>query len=253
MLSSSSSALRVPLAELRSGQVELSVDDSKYVVKVHRLRPGDAVLVFDPETGQEADAKVQSDRLPHVRLEVGEVRAAPSVALPVTLLQALGKADKPEQAVRDATALGIAKVTFLTTERTVVRSERSERLRKIAVQVARQCGRGRIPEIVGPMTMDEALAAFPMSSPPGTDELRLICAFEPDAVPLLSAVLGRDLKTLPSVVMIGPEGGFSSEEIERARLSGFVPVGLGPLVLRTEQACTFVLSVLRAAAESQKY
>lgn len=243
-------SLRVPLTSLRAGEMELDAEESKYVVKVHRLGPGQPLSVFDPEAGLEAEAVIVSDRLPHVRVSLSEVREASDASLPLTLLQALGKGDKPEQAVRDATALGAQRIVFVTTERTVPRTERLDRLRKIAVQVARQCGRGRIPVILGPVPLSEMLAEMLKERAP-EGGLRFVCSFEEDAAPLLARIRGSDLKKTPSAVLIGPEGGLSSLEVDEARRGGFVPVSLGPLVLRTEQACTFVLSALRAAAEGQ--
>jgi 16S rRNA (uracil1498-N3)-methyltransferase len=207
-------------------------------------RGAPCVVVFDPRLGLQAHATIVGDRLPRVVVEVEEPRPGLTDNMPVTLLQALGKGDKPEQAVRDATAFGALELVFVETERTVSRGDRGERLERIAAQVARQCGRGDLPRISGPLNFDESLAVGPMSE--GT--LRLVCGFSSESQPLLSLLRDSEFPTIPVVVLIGPEGGLSDEELARARAAGFSIVSLGPYVLRMETACSAVLATLRAAA-----
>jgi 16S rRNA (uracil1498-N3)-methyltransferase len=159
-------------------------------------------------------------------------------------MQAVGKGDKPEQAVRDATALGAQSVRFVHSERGVAKSSsdhRRERLLRVAAQVARQCGRADIPQIFVPRPLSEALADLP------TGGLRIACGFAEDARPLLQIATTERIRS-GVTILIGPEGGLSDEELEAARAVGFQVVDLGPYVLRTEVACTMVLSALRACA-----
>lgn len=242
--------LRVPVAPLRSGRLELDEGTSRYVVRVHRLGPGAPLLLFDPEAGLEATAELVSDRLPRAEIEVGEVTA--TAARPgwrVTLLQAIGKGDKPEQVVRDATVLGAQRVVFVETERCVARAsgaDRRLRERRVAVEAARQAGRGDLPELVGPRRLAATLADM------ATAEHKLVCGWASDAEPLLVA-LESWLPEQELVLLIGPEGGLTSGEVQAARQAGFRPVSLGAFVLRTETAATVALGIVQSYAEAQRF
>lgn len=239
--------LRVPCEVLKEGELALPEDTSRYVVKVHRLREGDSLLLFDPLQGLEAPAVIVSDRLPTVLVRVeAEPRVGQSFNVPVHLIQAVGKGDKPEQAVRDATALGAVSVRFVHTERGVAKSSsdhKQERLLRVAAQVSRQCGRADVPQIFSPRALGHVLSDLPVSG------LRLACGWAADAVPLLRVATPERIAQGVSI-LIGPEGGLSDRELEEARSVGFQVVDLGPYVLRTEVACTLVLSALRAVSLS---
>lgn len=239
-----SSALRVAMAGLRVGHLELDSDTSRYVVKVHRLREGDALRLFDPEAALEAKATIQRSQLPHIVVVVEQVSEAERHGLPVTLLQAVGKGDKPEQVIRDATVLGAAAVVLVETDRTVARSRGEDRIKRhqrVAVEAARQCGRSDLPALHGPLPYEEALERT-------TSPHKLVFAWHPEARPLLVELAGWDPRE-ELTLLIGPEGGLSAAEVESAVRAGFRPVSLGPLVLRTETAATVSLGVLRARAE----
>lgn len=240
--------LRVPCEGLAEGELSLAEDTSRYVVKVHRLKEGDRLRLFDPLQGLEAEGDVLSARLPSVRVSVlGVPRAAETFNLPVHLIQAVGKGDKPEQAVRDATALGALSVRFVHTERGVAKSssdQRRERLLRIAAQVARQCGRADVPQIFVPRLLSEVLSDLPESG------LRLVCGWAHDAVPLLQIAPAERIAE-GVTLLIGPEGGLSEDELAQARAVGFQVIDLGPYVLRTELACTTALGALRLLSLAQ--
>jgi len=243
------SVLRVPVEGLSAGLTALPEEASRYVVKVHRQGEGDELLLFDPVAGLEAPATLLSDRLPCVRVELGELILAPRAEMRVTLLQAVGKGDKPEQAVKDATAFGAESVVFLHTARSVAKSEgpgRKERLTRVAAQVARQCGRGALPEVTGPISFDEGLSERDVR------ELKLACVWHESAVPLAKAVERHDFEDVSLSVLVGPEGGLNPDEVASALEAGFQPVSLGPYVLRAETAAGAVLSTLRFISDAKK-
>lgn len=237
--------LRVPCEALAAGELSLPEDTSRYVVKVHRLKEGDRVRLFDPMQGLEAEAHVVSARLPAVRVQVEDTpRVAETFNLPIHLIQAVGKGDKPEQAVRDATALGAVSVRFVHTGRGVAKSSsehKRERLLRVAAQVARQCGRADVPQIFVPRPLSEVLSELPESG------LRLVCGWAEDAAPLLQIAPAKRI-VAGVTLLIGPEGGLTDDELAQARAVGFQVIDLGPYVLRTEVACTMALSALRACA-----
>lgn len=235
--------VRVPHEGLGEGDLQLTDAALHYVTRVHRLGRGDVLTLFDVTTGMEAEAELLDERVGSVR--VAACRTARTTSLPLTLLSALGKGDKPEQVVRDAAALGAARVTFLQSERSVARgsgSDRLTRLSRVALETARQCGRSDVPAIEGPLLLEDFLA-----QPPTAGRLRLVACRVAESRPLLrvfSEAKASQGAFPDTEILIGPEGGLSPREIEAARAQGFVPVGLGPLVLRTEVACGAVLAAL---------
>jgi 16S rRNA (uracil1498-N3)-methyltransferase len=245
--------LRVPLAALRAGERVLPEAEARYVTRVHRLGVGDVFVAFDPEERLEADVE-----LVHVGRDVvgrdvvgrdvvgrlGEPRAARRTArTPVTLLQALGKSDKPERVLRDATALGVEAVVFVETARSVVhladRAEgRRRRWRAIAVDAARQSGRGDVPEVTGPLSLPEALAVAEGAS-------GRIC-LSPEATSTFQEVLDGSPPDAHVALLVGPEGGFTTDEVSAAKAAGFTPASFGELVLRTETAAVAALGAIVA-------
>ncbi|HVU04890.1 MAG TPA: RsmE family RNA methyltransferase [Polyangiaceae bacterium] len=236
------SRFRVPLSPLGSGAATLDADAGRYVARVHRLGPGDHLTLFDPDSGTEADATIVRSH-PEVVCDVGPLRAGRVPSRAVTLVQALGKGDKPEQVVRDATALSVTRIVFVEAERSVPRvGDRAEakrvRLRAVAVDAARQSGRGNVPEIVAAVPLHAAFRELP----PGTVSLCL----SPGAPESFGAVLARVSPDAPVAVFVGPEGGFTDGELSVLRVSGATLVSFGDLVLRTETAAAAVLGALLA-------
>lgn len=236
--------LRVPVESLAEGLLPLRGPAARYVTRVHRRAPGDALLLFDPATGMEADARLVEGPAPDAWCRVERPRPSGYHPLPVRLMQGLGKADKPEEVIRAATALGAAAVAFVQTERSVARvaGERAaaklERYRRVAVEAARQCGRGNVPSLTGPELLPGALSALGAG-------LRLRLA--PNAPPLFEALRGWGASE-PLTLLIGPEGGFEERELGAAADAGFLPVSLGSTTLRTELAGVAALGALVAWA-----
>ena len=227
---------RAPLSPLQAGEQQLSKELGGYLVRVLRLRAGDALVLFDPEAGTEADAEILRD-VPTIA-RVAEPRAALRASRrDVTLLQGLAKGDKPEQVLRAAVALGASTVTFVRTERSVAGAElRRERLHAVMVDAARQCGRAELPRLGGLVSLNDALNA--------SDGLGVL--LDPNAEQSLVELL-RTLAPAHSLALaIGPEGGFSEREGARLLEAGFLPVRLAPFVLRTELAAVAALSVVAA-------
>jgi 16S rRNA (uracil1498-N3)-methyltransferase len=148
--------------------------------------------------------------------------------------------------IRHATELGAGRIVPFFAERSVPRwqpeqlSRKRERWRKIAVEASRQCGRSDITEIGEIVTFERMLLDIPESG------LRLI-PWEEETARGIREVL-RDPARVGMkefILVIGPEGGFSVEEIERARRAGFLSVSLGKRVLRVETASLAVLAILQ--------
>lgn len=232
-----SQTLRVPISALTAGVLTLEPAVARYVTRVHRLRPGDEFAVFDPEQGLEGVARLLTHE-PAVSCDVRELRAGgrPGIAQ-LRLVQALGKADKPERVIRDATALGIGRISFVQSERSVAKLtprsvSKAARWRSLALETARQSLRTDLPRIDEPARLDQLLQA-PVLGPEWV--------LHPDAeVPLA----GLTRSEQPTTLFVGPEGGFSPIELRRFEERGAVLVSLGPWVLRTELAATAALTLV---------
>lgn len=230
--------VRVYLPSLCAGERSLDAAASRYLRRVHRLGPGGRFVAFDPEARLEAEGEIVGDG---ARVRLAEPRPASRVAgLDVSLLQGFGKGDKVDQVVRDATALGARRVIVVETERSVVRVSgeraggRQARWRTIAIEAARQSGRGDLPEVAGPLPLAQALAA--------ANAERRVC-LDPEAAAALPEAIGSERSV---ALLVGPEGGLSDAELELAAAHGWSRASLGPLVLRTETAAVAALGALWA-------
>lgn len=215
-------------------------------VQVLRLQPGDALQLFDGRGGEHAARIVRMGRR-DVDVEVGE-RVEVDRELPVDITLALGVPanERMDMVVEKATELGAAGLQPLLCERSVWRltGERAERRAAhwlgVAVAAAEQCGRTRVPALALPCSLDAWLGAL---GAPATDERRWVLSLRGGAAqrPQLPAGVRR-LR-----VLSGPEGGLTPAEETRAiEQHGFVPVTLGPRVLRADTAPLALLAVVGA-------
>jgi 16S rRNA (uracil1498-N3)-methyltransferase len=239
--------VRLPLEALAAGQRLLEPDAGRYLTRVRRLVVGDRLLAFDPAARVEALAEVTATR-PEVRLQLDAPRPASLIARrAVTLIQAAAKAAKLDDVVRDATELGATRVVIAAGRRSVKQPKRGKtlsRARRIAVEAARQCGRGDAPEIAFEGALDETFARY---APRGS---RGIC-LHPAATSSFAEALAGLGQDEAVVLAVGPEGGFDLTEIEAALRAGFRLARLGRFVLRTETACAAALGALAALDETK--
>jgi 16S rRNA (uracil1498-N3)-methyltransferase len=209
------------------------------------MGPEQHLTLFDPVQGLEASAILRGTRGKAAVCEILEVR--PTEALPrfaLVLIQSFAKGEKVDRVAKEATALGATDLVVVDTVRTVVQldddavPQRRERWQRLMVESARQCGRGNIPVIHGPQSLD-ALMHSELALPAE----RLLLS------PSCETTLFSHLKNLPPcgvAIFIGPEGGVSSSEEESLVAFGFRPVRFGDFVLRTETAATAVLGAVRS-------
>jgi 16S rRNA (uracil1498-N3)-methyltransferase len=221
--------IRVPMNDLAAGERDLDAEQARYVVKVHRLRAGDAFVAFDPRRALEADGEVLS----RDRVRLDEPRAAAVAARAVTWIHGCPKGDKADAIVRDATELGATRIIFVHTARIVAKppATRAARWAKIAVEAARQCGRSDAPEVLVQPKWDVAIA---------TDAETRVC-LDPRGAPLRD-VVARAKGSIAFAA--GPEGGLTDGEVEAAEKVGYVRCKLGAFTMRTETVPAAVLGAL---------
>jgi 16S rRNA (uracil1498-N3)-methyltransferase len=234
--------LRVYVTGLGAGERQLDSEASHYLSRVHRSVAGTHFTAFDPEAALEASARV-------TRIERGTVHcvlqqpqpASNTGLLPVSLLQCAGKGDKLEEVIRAATALGVRRVAIAVSERSVARpaETRLPRWRSIAIDAARQSGRGDVPSIEGPEPLTSWLAAL-------ADSPELKLCLQPGAPTPLASWIGSIDVAAAVTLLIGPEGGLADVELRAAQAAGFELAALGPLTLRTELASLAALGYFAA-------
>ncbi len=234
--------LLVAPARLTAGPLEVTGDDHAYLFRSRRLPVGAPVQVFDG-AGREAAAVVVAVTADTATLEVAAPTARPPTGPRITVLQALVKGERMDWCLEKLVEVGVDRVVPCATERCVVRldddrrAKRAERQQTIAREAARQCGRADVPIIEAAVRLAEALAAC-------TGDVRLVAHPAAHDQPLLSAVPA----TAHAVeLLIGPEGGLSAAEVDAAVAAGFVPVTIGPYVLRSETAGVAAVAAIRAA------
>jgi 16S rRNA (uracil1498-N3)-methyltransferase len=220
----------------------VSGEDHRYLTRVLRLAVGDRVIIFDGH-GQEAEGEIIRVGPRALELKLGDRRTTEASSRPeLTLIQALTKGDKLDLVVQKATELGVNRIIPVTSARSVPRLEamralgRRARWQKIARDAARQSGRTDVPEVEPVTQIEVALKAAPQTA-------FKVMMWEGARTHGLRESLP---KTAPSqmVIVTGPEGGFSVDEVEAARAAGFEVCGLGPRILRTETAALVTLTIL---------
>ncbi len=223
----------------------LTGGEACHALRVLRLKIGDKVVVFDGR-GHEARCTIAEIARDTVRLTALQHSITPQLRCRITLAQAVPKKTM-DLIVQKATELGVSAIVPLISERTIVRldskNSKTDRWGDIALEACKQCGNNWLPEVHPPQKYDVFLRSV------GQFNLKLIASLQPDAK-LLKTILAdspirRLADSLPSILLIvGPEGDFTSAEFDLAHSAGCVALSLGPLVLRAETAALYALSIL---------
>lgn len=234
--------LHVTTALASGALVAPTLDQSRYLTQVMRLKAGDDLRVFNGRDG-EWRASIAEVLKKGVILRAEE-QVRPQTHPPdVQLLIATVKKAALEFAVEKATELGAARIRLVTTARTQPQHLRLDRLDAIAEESAEQTGRMDVPPVDDPVKLDAILDGWDASR-------RLMFCDETGGAPAIAALqsAGAGPQAASWAVLIGPEGGFSPEERDRLRALPFTTaVSLGPRVLRADTAATTALTLWQAA------
>jgi len=220
--------------------VVLDEHASHHLAHVLRIKPGASLVLFGGD-GAEFQARVQTVGKQGVVVGVGE-RSTPvrESKLTTVLAQGVSRGERMDYTLQKAVELGVSRIVPLLTEHTMVnvsgerRERRAQHWHSIVVSACEQCGRNIVPEL---------------------DSVREFGAWLKEAPGTLKLVLHQDgeksLAELPPpsgavTLLVGPEGGLSDVEVERAQAVGFTVLRLGPRILRTETAGVAALAALQA-------
>ena len=206
----------------------LTGDEARHLARVLRARPGDEVVVF-AGTGVEWPARVVAVGRDEVTLALGPPRPDPPRVGPrLTLAVALPKGERQKWLVEKLTELGVARLVPLVTTRGVAEATDAARgrLERGVIEACKQCGRNRPMEIGPPRSLVAALADM-------AAEDRAVVA-DPGGGPLEAGRLAAGQAGV--LAAVGPEGGFTAEELAAADRAGAIRASLGPHILRVETA-----------------
>jgi 16S rRNA (uracil1498-N3)-methyltransferase len=222
--------------------VTLPPDTASHLAKVLRARSGDELILFNGD-GREFSGAIEAVRGSRVSASVGESRQVDRESpLAITLMQCVPRGDRMDFIVQKATELGVARIVPVLSQRSVVRVDKAQaeskaiHWRAVAVSACEQCGRNRLPAIESVQPLLDYLGK------PVPRTLRLV--FEPHSTTPPDTV---GLNGAGAVdIAIGPEGGFTSGELEAFRVAGFSQTALGPRILRSETAAIAAVVWLQA-------
>lgn len=224
------------------GVARLGVEETRHLSQVLRLKAGDEILVFDG-AGREFRARVERIVRDGADLRlIEEVLAAPEPAVRLTLAQAALKGEKMDDVIRDATMMGVSAIEPLVTGNVAAHLKAGrapDRWRRIAIASAKQCRRAVVPAVGTGSEFKDWLAA-------DRSALRLLLV-EPSA-----SVAGQAISTITdrppesASLLVGPEGGWSADEIQAAVRAGSVPITLGQRTLRADAVPIIAIGVLQS-------
>ena len=237
--------------QIVNGRVSILGDDAHHISRSLRMAAGEKITVCDMQKREYECllAEFLPDRV--IADVISERQSDTEPPFFAHLYQALPKGDKLDTVIQKSVECGVSAITTFMSERCIAKEKGDEenklrRRNKIALEAAKQSGRGLVPEIGATVSFDRAL------SDASSADIKLFC-YEGDGTRSLRQLLGEEKARLesegtdtpPTVsIIIGSEGGFSLAEVEKAKAAGFIPVGLGKRILRTETAPLFVLGCL---------
>ncbi|MCI4567814.1 16S rRNA (uracil(1498)-N(3))-methyltransferase [Lysobacter sp. CFH 32150] len=224
-------------------KIVLPEDAAAHLVRVLRLQPGDACVLFNGD-GHDYDARILAASKRSVEAEVFGARVIDNESpLQITLVQGVARGEKMDLILQKATELGIAAVVPVSSERSEVRLEgeradkRVAHWRSVVVSACEQSGRACVPAVAAPLPLQSALTQLP-----ATTSARFL--LDPEAAQS-TATLSLPVNA-GCVLAVGPEGGWSPRDREILREAGFSGLRLGPRILRTETAGLAAIAALQA-------
>lgn len=238
---------------LKAGQLAFDGSEFHHMIRVTRHQVGDTVRLFDG-TGREADAKITFISRHAATLKVGRVQTVPDIDLPQLILAvALPKSSRAGWLIEKAVELGVSRVVPLKTARSIVdpRESKLEGLRGNIVSACKQSGRSRLMTIDSTVPWAEFVDSELQKSVAAVAHPGGIAFTESLATTLTSEATrgssGKKSSGKNIVVAIGPEGGFSVEEVTHALTRGARLISLGPRTLRVETAALAIATVFQSA------
>lgn len=238
-----------PPESLAGDTIVLRGDEAHHAVRVMRMAIGDRLMIVDGlGTAWRGEIREVGAKEPQVAVRVHDtLRNFGEPAIRLTLAAGLSVGSKFDTVVQKGTELGVKRFVPILGEKSKVKVEdpkraaaRVRRLEKVALAAIKQCRRSYRPDITLPTSLESFLAQT------DKEALNLVFHAGPGALSLDRLSVKKDAPRVS--LLVGPEAGFSENEVERAMASGYTPISLGPRILRTETAgpvvCALVMNAL---------
>lgn len=222
--------LIIQYAEVSPGKIiELSKDDKNYLFRVLRCSKGDLISISDGK-GKDFHARILDKNLLEIIKEFKYTEEYPNLIL----CQALLKGEKMDFIIQKSTELGVKKIIPIVSERCILKNtNKIERWRKIAKEATEQSGSSTVPEIDSLKSFDNLINSIDNG----------LLFWEKTETSLIDAFCELNVSK-PIFLIVGPEGGFSSEEVNKALIKGIKIASLGKRILRAETASIVSLSLV---------
>jgi 16S rRNA (uracil1498-N3)-methyltransferase len=245
----------LPPEQSRDKTLTLAGREAHHALNVLRVRTGERVVVLDG-AGRELMCEVQAAGAEELKLVVTQDNSVPPLPYQITLLQAIPKGKIMESIIQKAVELGVRRIVPLLSDRVVTQldddsgSARAEKWRLTAIEAIKQCGSAWLPQVEVPVSPKDYLARGEKF------ELPLIASLQSDRRHPREyfETFAREKQRPPATVCvwIGPEGDFTPAEMNAIKSGGALPISLGRLVLRSETAAIYALSVLNYELQAKK-
>jgi 16S rRNA (uracil1498-N3)-methyltransferase len=240
--------------DISIGQIiELPASIAHHAARVLRLEPGSELILFNGHGGEFRSVIAHIGRNSATAVIEKHLAIERESRLSITLAQAICASEKMDWLVQKAVELGVNRIQPLATKLSVVRlsAERGEKrlnhLRKVVISACEQCGRNRVPDVRAPVPLREWLGDRI------GDVQNQACEEAPSSCFMLSPAANEGLRYYSGTpaktaitLLVGPEGGFARDEEEAALAAGFIPLRLGPRILRTESAALAAVAAMQA-------
>lgn len=232
--------------------VVITGEDVNHVKNVLRLKENDELIVSDGR-GRDYHCRISGITNEEVVADICDICDNFSeLSTEITLFQGFPKGDKMELIIQKTVELGVTRIVPVMTKRTVVKlddkkaKKKTERYNMIAESAAKQSGRGMIPEVTMPVSFAEAVSMAEKL------DMNIIPYEEAEGVEYSRNII-KSIKGKKSLgIFIGPEGGFTREEVEKALAAGASAITLGHRILRTETAGMAVISIIMFELEEDR-
>ncbi len=221
-------------------EVSLEPQAATHLTRVLRIQPGTELTLFNGD-GNEYTAVISRVQRHHAWANIINAQAVDrESSLNIRLVQGISKGERMDYTIQKAVELGVSSITPVLTERSTVQLK-ADRLEKrirhwqgIINSACEQCGRNRVPVIETPLKLPQWLTQL--------EDTALKLTLQPNATETLNTITCTDNNI---ILLIGPEGGLSEDEIKLSNDKGFTSIRLGPRILRTETAAVTCLSIMQ--------
>jgi 16S rRNA (uracil1498-N3)-methyltransferase len=233
----------IPPEKWNLDRLVLDEAETHHALDVLRLQKGSRGVAFNGE-GTEATFEIAGIEKKRLGLTTLQHARSSQLSTAITLGQAVPKGKNMDLIIQKATELGVSEIHPLLSERTVIQCDEEDSAKKqvkwqsVAIEAAKQCGQNWLPKVQRPQKIKDFFTKLDRY------DLLLIASLQPDAVSLRNVLREAADRPRKVLVLIGPEGDFTPAECALAKSSGCRPVTLGPIILRTETAALYCLSVL---------